>query len=198
MATYGLPLEVKSMKRFLLILLIILFCPVIALAEFDVPKVSSSTAFMLPKTEEMTPNYDDDRDYKGFAGRLHICSVGIDVALYRSNKQYVVDRADSAAYFDLSPWNGHMLIADHNTQGFDALLDVEIGMICTIFKEDGTVAYYECVDVFDGHNTGKYISNWDGKIVMHRADLLMYTCLDYWKNVRVTLWDEIEYVVEYI
>lgn len=183
------------MKRFLIILFIFILFATTAFAEFDLPMVSSSTFMMLPVTEEIKPNYEDDRNYRGFAGRLHICSVGIDIALYRSNKQYVVDREDSAAYFDLAPWQGHMIIADHNTQGFDALLDVEVGMICTIFKEDGTVAYYECVDVFDGHNTGRYISNMSGKIVMHRADVLMYTCLDYWENVRVTLWNEIEYVV---
>ena len=135
-----------------------------------------------------TPDYSDDTVYSNFAGRLYIPEVGIDVALYRSNKQNVVDRDDSAAYFDLPPWNGHMLIADHNTQAFGPLLDVSVGMEATINHTDGTETRYTCTDVFDGHNTGKYISDWSGKIVMHRADLLMYTCLGYWRNVRVTLW----------
>lgn len=32
------------------------------------------------------PDYTDDAAYPNFAGRLHIPEVGIDVALYRSNK----------------------------------------------------------------------------------------------------------------
>ena len=164
------------MKRFILIILIAIFTFASALAT--------------------TPNYLDDRNYNNFAGRLYISSVGVDVALYHSNRQYVVDREDSAVYFDLAPWQGHMIIGDHNDQGFDAILDVEIGAIAMIVGEDGSITYYECVDAFNGHNTGRYISDWNGKIVMHRADLLMYTCLDYYKNVRVVLWNKIEEVPE--
>lgn len=158
------------MKRLLCLLFLALLLPLTACAE--------------------PPDYTDDTAYPRFAGRLYIPDVGIDVALYRSNKQYVVDRQDSAAYFDLSPWKGHMLIADHNTQAFGPLLDVTVGMDASIVHSDGTETRYVCTDVFDGHNTGKYISDWSGKIVMHRADLLMYTCLGYWRNVRVTLWME--------
>lgn len=143
----------------------------------------------------LTPACAESPSYSNYAGRLHIPEVGIDVALYRSNKQDVVDRADSAAYFDLSPWDGHMVIADHNTQGFAPLADVTVGMECYIVHPNGTETRYVCTDVFDGHNTGKYISDWSGKIVMHRADVLMYTCLDWWANVRVTLWMEIMEVV---
>lgn len=134
----------------------------------------------------------DDTAYSNFAGRLYIPEVNIDVALYRSNKQYVVDRTDSAAYFDLANWRGHMVIADHNTQCFATLLDVTVGMEAIIAHPDGTETHYICVDVFDGHNTGRYISDWSGKIVMRRADVLMYTCLDWWEDVRVTLWEETE------
>ena len=152
--------------------------------------------YMICTIGASAPNYEDDRNYSNFAGRLYISSVGVDVALYNSFRQYVVDREDSAAYFDIAPWQGHMVIGDHNTQGFDAILDVEIGAIAMIVGEDGSITYYECVDAFNGHNTGRYISDWNGKIVMHRADLLMYTCLDYYKNVRVVLWNKIEEIPE--
>lgn len=176
------------MKRVLIITLTLLLA--IVIAKPSVPTLISNSA-VLPVTETTKHNYEDDTKYSNFVGRLRIPEVGVDVALYRSNKQYVVDRVDSAAYFDLSPWRGHFCIADHNTQDFGPLVDVEVGMIANIIKKDGTVAYYQCVEVFDGHNTGKYISDWGGKIVMARADLLMYTCLGYWRNVRVTLWNEI-------
>lgn len=136
-----------------------------------------------------SPDYTDDTAHSNFAGRLYIPEVNIDVALYRSNKQYVVDREDSAAYFDLNRWKDHMLVADHWNQGFATLKDVTVGMEAYIVYKDGTTVYYRCVEVFDGHNTGKYITDWNYKIVMSRADLLMYTCFDGWRNVKVTLWD---------
>jgi hypothetical protein len=185
------------MKRFLILLFIFTFCCMTTLLFRPMPTVISAEYLILPFADEKEkPNYEDDRERLRFAGRLYIDSVGIDVALYRSMMQYIVDDTDSAAYFDVLPWKGHMIIADHRTQAFSTLVDVEIGEIARIHKEDGTNAYYECVDVFDGYNKGGYISDGKGKIVMHRADLLMYTCLDYWQGVRVTLWNEIEYAIE--
>lgn len=136
------------------------------------------------------PDYTDDTRYSNFVGRLYIPDVGIDVALYRSNKQNVVDREDSAAYFSLSRWRGHMLIADHWTQGFATLKDVEVGMIAHIDHKDGTTTCFECVQAFNGHNTGKYITDWDYRNVVTWSDMLMYTCFDGWRNVKVTLWNE--------
>lgn len=144
----------------------------------------------LPRPVRADPT--DDTRYPGFAGRLSIPDVGIDVALYRSNAQSVVDRRDSAAYFTLPSWPGHEIIADHRTQDFGALHRVTKGMEACIRRRDGSVLRFVCVDAFDGHNTGKYISDESGKIVMHRADLLMYTCRGYWRNVRVVLWKEVD------
>lgn len=159
----------------------------IALAEDNLPMVWSS---ILPITNDTKPNYDDDRDYNDFSGRLYIDDVEIDVALYNNNEQYIVDRKDSAAYFDLSYARGNMLIADHNTQAFGSLGTVQVGMIARIEKENGTIAYYKCVDIFKGHNTGHGITDWNGNSVVGKADLLMYTCFDSWQNVWVVLWDE--------
>lgn len=126
-----------------------------------------------------------------YAGRLYIDKIEVDVALYRSNKQSVVDRQDSAAYFDLDAWPDHMLIADHVTQSFNRLNEIEPGDTAYIVTRDGLVETYICVDAFDGHNTGQFITDWDGNSVMNDAGLLMYTCLTYWRNVRVTLWEPV-------
>lgn len=181
------------MKRFLALLCAFTFCCTTMTLFHPMLTVVSAGRTILPiAAEKEKPDYEDDRLRSHFVGRLYIDSVGIDVALYHSMTQYVVDDSDSAAYFDLYPWKDHMVIADHSTQAFGALIDVEIGAIARIHKEDGTFVYYECIDVFDGYNKGGYISDINGKIVMHRADLLMYTCLDYYKGVRVVLWNEIE------
>lgn len=144
---------------------------------------------LTPACAETLPDYSDDTVYSNYAGRLYIREVGIDVALYRSNKQYVVDRDDSAAYFDLSRWRGHMSVADHWTQGFATLKDVTEEMEAYIVQPDGTTTYYTCTAVFDGHNTGHGITDWDGRFVHGDAPLLMYTCIDGWRNVRVCLWE---------
>lgn len=133
------------------------------------------------------PNYDDDREYENFAGRLYIDEIGVDVALYKSWEQGVVDRDDSAAYFG---WPKHKLIADHNTEAFALLGSTKVGTMAYIAKEDGAFVYYECVDIFKGHNTGGKITDWDGNDVTKKEDLLMYTCFSGSKNIWVTLWRE--------
>ena len=135
------------------------------------------------------PDYSDDTAYSNFAGRLYIPEVGIDVALYRSNKQNVVDRDDSAAYFEYRH-EGHNVIADHWTQGFATLKDVISGMEAIIIHPDGTMTHYTCAAVFDGHNTGKGITDLNGRFVHGDAPLLMYTCIAGWQDVRVCLWEE--------
>lgn len=183
------------MKRLLLFTLIFTLFPTtalaLALAEDSLPHVWSST---LPVTDSKKPNYDDDRDYDDFSGRLYIDDVDIDVALYNSNDQEVVDRKDSAAYFDLSYARGDMLIADHNTHAFGSLGSVKKGAMARIVKENGEVVHYRCVDVFKGHNTGKGITDLNGNSVVGKADLLMYTCFDGWKNIWVVLWNEVRIV----
>jgi hypothetical protein len=179
------------MKRLLIATLaIVLILTGIYIATPTLPLLKTKER-AVPFTEEYKPNYDDDKNYSNFVGRLYVEELNIDVALYRSNKQYVVDRDDSAAYFDLSYARRHMLIADHNTEAFAPLNTAVVGMIAKIVKDDGTTIYYECVDVFKGHNTGKGISDWNGKSVVKKADLLMYTCFDGWRNVIVALWNEI-------
>ena len=139
-----------------------------------------------------TPDYTDDTAYPHFAGRLYIPSVGIDVALYRSNKQSVVDRQDSAAYFDLATHPQHMIAADHWTQGFATLKEVTVGMEAYILHCDGSTTHYKCVEVLDGHNTGHTITDSQYREVVSKSDLLLYTCIDGWRNVRVCLFDEIK------
>lgn len=143
---------------------------------------------LLPALAE-SPDYTDDTAYPRFVGRLYIPEVGIDVALYRSNKQAVVDRDDSAAYFDLATHPYHMIVADHWTEAFATLKDVTVGMEASINHADGTTTHYKCVEVLDGHNTGHIITDGNYKEVVSKSDLLTYTCINGWKNVRVVLWD---------
>lgn len=147
-------------------------------------------------TATPTPDYTDDDSYPYFYGRLYIESVGIDVALYRDqyNKQKAVDRKDSACYFRMS--NGGWIIADHNTQAFKTLLDVKVGDEATIVLQNGEIKHFVCVEVLDGINTGHGITNKSRKVQHGRYDLLMYTCITNWQDVRICHWNFVEVETE--
>lgn len=130
--------------------------------------------------------------YSNFYGRLSIPSVGIDVALYRSNEQYVVDREDSAAIFKLSYRPKVWIIADHNTQSFASMTDIVVGDEGVISRADGDVVYLECVEVYDGHNTGYGLTDDHGVNAVGAYPYLTYTCIRYWRDIRICQWQTIE------
>lgn len=173
------------MQLLLLFTLMLLFLVTAPTTEKALPQVYSAR---LPGTSRQPPDVFDARDYEGFAGRLYVDEVSINVALYRGNSQEVVDREDSAAYFDLSYARGNMIIADHNSDAFGALGSVREGTVASLERADGSEEYYTCTAVFRGHNTGKGITDWNGVSVVGKAELMMYTCFDGWQNVWVVLW----------
>lgn len=140
-----------------------------------------------------TPDYTDDARFKSFRGRLYIPDVEIDVALYRTNLQWVCDLKDAACYFDLYG-SDCMLIADHVTQSFGPLLDVVEGDTAYINLKTGETVRMVCTDVFDGYDTDHAIVDGDRKDARRDADYLMYTCIPDSRNkeVRICLWDIIE------
>lgn len=135
--------------------------------------------------------YADDNKYSDFYGRLYIPSVDIDVALYYKCSQSVVNRADSAAIFNWKSYSGE-IIADHNNQDFKNLLDVNVDTIGYIELKNGEVINIKCVDILNGHNTGTEITDENYNIVMGKADYLMYTCKNGWRNVRICQWNRYE------
>lgn len=137
--------------------------------------------------EQQNALYSDDvAEY--FHGRLYIPDAKIDVALYHTHKQAVTDRKDSANIFVWKDYSGET-IADHNNQEFSKLFSVEVGMTGYIQLASGDIVNIECVEVFDGHNVGKDITDNDGVSAMGRADYMMYTCRNGWQNVRICLWE---------
>lgn len=123
-----------------------------------------------------------------YHGRLHIPSVGINVALYNSYKQYITDRVDSANIFTYEDCSKYT-IADHKNQEFSKLYNVQIGMTGYIELKNGDVINIKCIDIFNGHNVVDKIIDEDGVDVTSVADYMMYTCLDNWRNVRICLWE---------
>ena len=129
----------------------------------------------------------------GTAGRLVIPDLGINVAMYTttvydaSQSQKYVDWADAAAY--MPDWGASVLVADHNYQGFSATAGAVPGKTVAYVKTEAGSKQYICTANFAGHNAGMLV---DGDYRDLSGDnaggLTLYTCMDSWKNVRITFW----------
>lgn len=142
------------------------------------------------ETEEQYSNYHDgiyDDMQDRYYGRLYIPDLNINVALYRGHEPYITDRVDSANIFAFNRDPG-FTIADHNYQQFSKLLSVKVGIKGYIQTESERIDI-ECVDVFNGYNTGRIVDE-NGVNAMNRADYMMYTCTshDTYRNVLICLW----------
>lgn len=117
----------------------------------------------------------------GMIGRLTIPSLGIDVALYASNSQAVVDAVDSAACFG---FGSATVIADHQNQGFSAIRSAYVGMQAYI--DDGTAKkQLTCTGVTTGTNTGTDLINSAGVSTSTYGGYVMYTCNSSWQDVTI-------------
>ena len=143
------------------------------------------------QSENVTEDiYSDDDYYSDFYGRLYIPDANVDVALYYGWYQYITDRVDSANIYTWINCDGET-IADHDYQEFWKLFNAEIGTTGYIKRKDGSIITIECTDVFDGHNITSDVTDENGVSAYGRADYMMYTCRDGWRNVRFWLWKKI-------
>lgn len=129
----------------------------------------------------------------GTAGRLVIPDLGINVAMYAttaydaSQSQKYVDWADAAAY--MSDWGASVLVADHNYQGFSATAGAVPGKTIAYVKTAAGTKQYICTANFTGHNAGTLVDEDYRDLSSDNAGgLTLYTCMDSWKNVRITFW----------
>ena len=150
------------------------------------PIVSEEETTQYVETQPSTSIYDDDYDYPGFYGRLYIPAIDINVALYSSREQEVVDRQDSAAIFLNSGCEG-LIIGDHNYDGFSRLFNLGEGVTGYIVLADGSTVNIQCTWFGYGHNAGP-ITDENYEPILTGYDYLMYTCYDGWKNVGVWKW----------
>lgn len=131
----------------------------------------------------------------GMYGRLVIPGIGIDVAVFTDGygetieamRQNVCDAEDSALLY-YSPEEG-MVIADHSTQAFMTLINVEVGQRAYIIT-GGKVSELICKKLTDGHNNdhaGLVDENYESIGTDH--DYVLYTCMDMWTNIRIAEFD---------
>jgi hypothetical protein len=136
--------------------------------------------------EEQAELYENDEYFARFYGRFYVPDAKIDVALYYGNIQHACDRQDSACLFTYGLFDGEY-IADHNNQEFRKLFSVKVGMQGYIQLKNGDIINMECIDIFNGHNTGRAIIDENGNSAFD-ADYLTYTCRNGWRNIRICLW----------
>lgn len=94
-------------------------------------------------TIKAVENVPSTLEYGSMVGNLVCTDVGLNVPVYWSGQQSTIDRKNSAIcdpYRNL-PWNGPALLADHNTQDFDALYDMSVGQKVYIDTQWGTLEY---------------------------------------------------------
>ena len=148
--------------------------------------MSDEVKALLPRNDEV---WIEKHRREFMEGRLLIPAVGIDVALIywgeggsdEEIRQNVTDAADSALlYFD----GGGNVIADHKTQNFMTLTEVQPGDAAYILSGD-SVYTLRCDLVTDGINTGNGITDADGKTVTERESFTCYTCMEDWTKVRI-------------
>lgn len=147
---------------------------------------TAPTVVEKPLNKKPTKPTEPPKLYANYYGRLHIPEIGVNVALYYGASQAITDRKDSANIFSMSMFNG-LYIADHNTQAFKKLHKVLPGTKGYIELQNGDIRYIECIDIFDGYNTGKLITNKSGQ-TNFQADYLMYTCKK-GQNIVICLWN---------
>lgn len=135
---------------------------------------------------------------KSLKGRLLIPCVGIDVGLYYVDwysGQAIADRRDSAGWYHHYLAKDSEVIADHKTQEFKTLPEVQIGDTAYIVTREA-VLVLTCSVVMDGRNTGDDLVDGDGRKVYGDADYICYTCLKNWRNVRIVGFDVVGTLAE--
>ena len=161
-----------------------------------------STEVIIETTEETLPSYMDTTivaaemaSRNRMIGRLIIPSVGVDVALFNSYTQGVVDRQDSAGTYRYN--GGQMVIADHKNQGF-ALTKLSIPGVTIAYINDGqAVTPYICVENNVGSNKANDIPydlldcNGNSIYLQNAGGICMYTCNDHWSRITYTYWQPI-------
>lgn len=152
----------------------------------------ASTVYISPLQEIKTRN-----DNLGTVGRLYIptinLNVGVNYANFYTNQNYdaqaIVDRADSAAYFQ---FGSKTTIADHSYQGFNRIINLSSGAEAYLKRQDETIEIFRLNNKFTGRNISEDLIDTTGNSVQNMSgNLIIYTCYGTGDGVMITLWDKI-------
>lgn len=156
---------------------------------------------MLAINKEEAIDTSDDitkrNDPLGTMGRLYIPDASLNVGLYYANldlddnynAQTIVDNQDSAAYFIMG---NKSVIADHNYQGFNRLINLNVGAQAYIRTGDSTVINYQLNNRLIGKNTTlDLVDSVGNSIQTMNGSLIIYTCYTSNEDVIITVWNQL-------
>ena len=154
--------------------------------------VKTLSAYLPQVAQEMSVRAD-------MFGRLVFPDTGINVAVFTDDftdanaylRQAICDAEDSASmYYDSSC--GCDIICDHSTQNFMPLPEVQVGQKAYILKAESIVELV-CTKLINGHNNNHVGLTDENSLPLDRpGDILCYTCLDNWQNIRIVALDVVE------
>lgn len=132
-------------------------------------------------------------------GRLFVPQANIDVGFIYTYLQFYTDMEDMATEFNM--WEHDMYIdceyfADHNTQEFSKLKDVQVGYDAYVDYRYCDDVWLKCVAITHGHNCIYYFADENYNQITQTpcgATYLMYTCEDCWQNILMTWWIEVDF-----
>ena len=139
-------------------------------------------------------------EHPDYVGTLTISSVGIEVPLILVEEpgmmQMVVDKTNCAALMKIEIIGDNndddyaWVVGDHNYQKFKKLSKCEINDEAAIICADGTVKKFLVTNNFTGHNAGMNgglltDDNWNTIMGDNPGGIILYTCRDNPKNVRI-------------
>ena len=126
----------------------------------------------------------------GTFGRLYVSNYNVALYDYNVNTstkktlQTIVNDKDSAAYYTTK---NKLVIADHNYQGFNILVNLKVGTTSYIKFKDGNTIKYKLTKKSVGVNTGPDLIDTKGNSFFSmKSDIIMYTC--YKDGIMATLW----------
>lgn len=117
-------------------------------------------------------------------------AVGLDVTLVYSDSQAILNKDNTAIVqpWKSLPWMGPALIADHNTQDFDALYDMTVGTEIILSTEWGDLRY-SVNYVGHGACAADYstcVTDAGTDILTTQESLVLYTCYPRYSNATST------------
>ena len=126
----------------------------------------------------------------GTFGRLYVSNYNVALYDYNVNTtnskslQTIVNDKDSAAYYITK---NKLVIADHNYQGFNVLINLNVGTTSYIKFKNGKTIKYKLIKKSKGVNTGPDLVDTKGNSFFDmKSDIIMYTC--YKDGIMATLW----------
>lgn len=119
-----------------------------------------------------------------------IPNVDVAVDCYRSHKQSVADRENSANYMR---WGDCHIVADHNYQGFEKIKACKVGDVAHL-EIKGKVTSYECVGITTGINTGVELYEDSGRDLRSHTNtggITCYTCNEDCEHITIVHFQKI-------